>query len=276
MDGMSKDQQGRICFYKWNAFDPWEHCLTARLTTRTGGYSPPPMATLNLGQNSDDCHYEHNRNLVASALGFPQASWAVGNQVHGVRIATLSGDEKPPYNSCDAILIDRYSYITGVLLADCHPILIYDPVRHIAGIAHAGWRGTLAGIAGILVEKMVIHGSNRTDLTAVSGPGIDSCCYTVGKEVASMFRDKFGDEGKFLRPGEEDSSVWNLSLEKVNAHVLQESGIPGNQIHRSRLCTACNNNDFFSYRRENGNTGRQAAVIVLHFPRRRPNKPFFF
>ena len=273
MDGMYTGQQGEIVFYRWRVFEQWRHRLDAVVTTRHGGFSSPPMASLNLGHRIDDEHLQRNRTLVSEALGFPNGVWAMSNQVHGVRIASLSGDEKPPFDSCDAVIIDKPGDISGVLLADCHPIMVYDPVRHVGGAAHAGWKGTLAGIPRILVNRMIADGSRRKDLWAAAGPGIGSCCYTVGDDVASQFRGEFG-EGFLTR--DERGEPWRLDLEGINISTLKESGIPMGQIGRGGFCTACRGHDFFSYRKENGKTGRQAAIMVLHFPNKRPNMPFFF
>ncbi len=246
MEEMHKEQSGGIIIYRWKIFEPWRHSLSAVLTTKHGGSIR-----------------QHDRDMISDILGFPDAPWAMCEQVHGTRIVSLSSDEKPPYRACDAVVIDRPGYVSGVFLADCHPIMIYDPIRHIAGVAHAGWRGTLAGIPMLLVEQMKTGGSRPDNLIAAVGPGIGPCCYTVGDDVAHQFLGRFIDGDTFLTRDKENG-LWRLDIEEVNFRSLRKIGIPSKQISRGGFCTACTSDDFYSHRRDKGVTGRQTAIMIIH------------
>ncbi|OQX29385.1 MAG: hypothetical protein B0D92_04075 [Spirochaeta sp. LUC14_002_19_P3] len=237
--------------------------MTAVLTTRHGGASKAPGAGLNMGLGDEAV--EENRRRVAAALGLPENRWAMCRQVHGLRIRALSGKEEPPFADCDGVIIDEPGWISGVQLADCHPVLLYDPVNHVAAAAHAGWRGTLSEIPRLLTEQMVERGSRPANLYAAAGPGIGQCCYTVGEDVAALFADKFADRGSFLVPAA-DGAGWQLNLEEINVQSLRAAGVPPGQIGRGGLCTACNLKDFYSHRREHGLTGRYAALMAVHAP----------
>ena len=164
------------------------------------------------------------------------------------------------YNSRDGIYLEDPRIAAAVFLADCHPVIIYDPVRHAAAALHAGWRGTVLGIAAEGVRRMLESGSRIEDLTAVSGPGIGPCCYRVGEDVGRRFQKSFGGTSGFTRRIS-GSDIWFADIEEANVTALQKAGVK--RIGRAGFCTACRTDQFFSHRIENGSTGRQAAVIML-------------
>jgi hypothetical protein len=165
--------------------------------------------------------------------------------------------------------------------ADCTPILVYDPVRHAVGLAHAGWRGTIAGMAGALVSAMAErYGSDPADLAAVVGPAIGPCCYEVGEEVVDAVRSSFAEPDRFLHAPSDvaaadpprtgahgrgssngQSSHLHFDLWEANRLQLAEAGV--SQIELARLCTRCRRDLFFSHRGDHGRTGRFGAVVML-------------
>lgn len=255
MKGMYRQQQGNSIFYRWNIFEPWQHRFSAMLSTKHGKTSGK---ILNIKNSS-----EKERKDISQALGSRTHTWATAQQVHGVRIAALSGQEHPPFASCDAIIVDKRQYISGIFLADCHPLILYDPQRHVAAVAHVGWKGTFAEFPKLLVERFVSDGSSLQNIVVASGPGIGSCCYTVGEEVASLFLEKFGAQNSGLTWNAKNST-WHLNLENLNVFHLQEAGITPSKIGRGFFCTACHTDDFFSYRKENQTKNRYAALVMLH------------
>ncbi len=259
---MKKHIENGIVFYRWNVFSPWESRFKAVLTTRGGGSSSPPFSSLNLGHLVGDnpSSLAENYEAVSRALGISGAAWAVANQVHGTRISRVENPNNSPYDSCDSLSIHRRMVISAILLADCLPIVIYDPERHAGVISHAGWRGTDAGIAENSVQHLLDAGSKVRNLVAAAGPGIGACCYPVGADTAGQFSENFDyPEGVVSK----ENDVFRLNLEKANMARLQSCGIKEERIGNAGFCTACRNDEFFSYRKEGGHTGRHAALMVL-------------
>ena len=150
----------------------------------------------------------------------------------------------------DALVSDTKGIWLAVSVADCVPVYLWDEDRQAVGIAHAGWRGTLAGVAGACVRRMQTEcGSEPGEMVALVGPGIGPCCFEVSPEVAGQF-----DE---LLPG--SSSGNHVDLIRANQIALQRLGV--SCIACSVLCTSCSEELFFSHRRDKGTTGRMLAMI---------------
>ena len=146
--------------------------------------------------------------------------------------------------------------------ADCLPILLVDPHRPVVGIAHAGWRGTVAGISPAVVAAMAeAFGSDPREMLATIGPGIGSCCYEVGREVILEFAEKLGDVRPHVRIDQERRHFLNLA--SANRQLLLEAGLRDDHIQLDTLCTACRTDVLYSHRYENGRTGRFAAIIGI-------------
>jgi hypothetical protein len=144
--------------------------------------------------------------------------------------------------------------------ADCQPILLYDPAHHALGLAHAGWRGVVQGIARRTVEAMVeAFGTRPQDLVVGLGPAIGPCCYTVGHKVAAAMGYSLPDWNQVMTLQDEDA--WSFDLTAANAQQLVAEGVLN--IELSNLCTACHQNEFYSHRGDNGRTGRFAVVAYL-------------
>lgn len=155
----------------------------------------------------------------------------------------------------DALITDDIGRRIGVRTADCVPILLLDTGKHAVAAVHAGWRGTVAGIAARAVEKMSADfGTKTADVRAAFGPCIRECCYEVGPEVAAQFSALFPEwppvQGK-----------QHLDLAEANRRHLAAAGIPSAHIFDAGLCTACLGEHFFSYRREPQNPGRMISAI---------------
>jgi len=252
-------------FYSWNIFSEWEDRMKAVITTRIGGISSEPFEELNLGNHVGDSPeaLEANRRAVAEALELPEATWALTRQIHGTRIkeAAPSGNGATGDESCDSLSVQVRGIISAVVLADCHPVIIYDPVRHAGIISHAGWRGTASGIAGKSVRHLLSKGSRVENLIAATGPGIGPCCYPVRAETAEIFQNGFNYPDNVVI--KENRERYRLNLEAANIHQLLISGLKEKNIGSAGFCTACRNKEFYSYRKEGGLTGRQAALMVL-------------
>lgn len=158
----------------------------------------------------------------------------------------------------DALITDEPAKRIGVRTADCVPILLVDPVTHSVAAVHAGWRGTVADIAGRAVHSLAGEfGARAHNIHVALGPSIRVCCYEVGQEVASQF-------GSIL-PGVSYALDGPLKIDLIEANrrILVRAGIPAEQIYDSGLCTYCMPQEFFSYRREPHNPGRLLSFIQI-------------
>jgi len=216
--------------------------------TRHGGVSPAPYGSLNFGGTEDDPeNIRINRERALTAIGMNPHNVARLNQVHGGDV--LVG--KNGSQTGDALVTNESGLALAIGAADCYPILFHDPVNNVIGAAHAGWKGTLARIAKNTIEKMIDLGAERAEIRASIGQGICRNNYEVSAEVIQQF----------LSAGFPDSihSGRYLDLLAANQFVLSECGISNEHTWSLNRCTS--ENDFFSYRRDNGKTGRMWAVI---------------
>jgi polyphenol oxidase len=242
------------------------------VTTRTGGVSTESFNSLNLGGNTGDseAHVEENYARLSRAMGFDLQSVVSAHQAHGTEIAVI---DKAPVRSMrfpSAHALDGYDgFITAVpnipllvRVADCVPVILYEPDKKALAVVHAGWKGTAGGIAAKAAVLMVEH--HQCDIKKIRagiGPSIGPCCYEVRQDVAECFRNAAGNK-RFLMPEAADT-IFSLDLQEANRQQLIESGLTPGHIEVSWLCTACNLNLFFSHRGEKGKTGRFALIAGL-------------
>jgi YfiH family protein len=234
----------------WDAPGPYR----VAFSTRLGGVSRGPFASLNLGlltEDEPDCVIENRRRLCATT-GADAGTTAMPWQQHGTQVveAGPTGVLTPgaTFPRCDGLWSSRPGQAIGVLTADCLPVVLCrtggDPA---VAVLHVGWRGLLSGIVGEGVRVLAGGG-----LAAAIGPGIGPCCYKVGEEVAAPFRSSFGQD--VVCAGRLD--LW-LSAERA----LRRAGCE--DVWRTDLCTACDPDRFFSHRRDSGTTGRQGVMAYV-------------
>ena len=175
------------------------------------------------------------------------------NQTHSDHIEIV--DERCEYPDTDALIITNTDDTICLKFADCTPLIFYDTKQKIGAIAHAGWRGTAAKIGVKTVQKMGVNwGTNPIDIIALIGPAIGLCCYEVSEDV----------RGKLLETVKDTTGLYegrNVDLKKINARQLEEIGVQ--QFDICPYCTSCDNDLFYSYRKENGTTERHYAVLKL-------------
>jgi YfiH family protein len=174
-------------------------------------------------------------------------------QVHGTRVRAAPWEGSP---EGDGALAREPGLLLAVETADCLPVLIVDRRRRAVAIAHAGWRGTAAGVAGVVVASLLESGSRASDLEAALGPSIGPCCYEVGQEVG----EAFGAGGEsFFRPGARGRL--HLDLRAANSRQLREAGVPQAGIHLLDECTFCRPELYHSYRRDGAGAGRMISFV---------------
>jgi len=231
--------------------------------TRLGGVSSSPYDSLNVGHFIGDDHQavEANHALICRALGISRGDVATAHQVHGSRVALVGPEDRGRViPATDALVTDTPGVALMLRLADCLPVLLYDPVRRAIGLAHAGWKGTIDGIAMKTVSAMMeAYGSHPADIMAGLGPCIGPCCYRVGTKVIELVKANFNHWQELLRP--QGDSSFHFDLWEANRSQLVELGVE--EIAVIQLCTACRTNEFFSHRAEGGRTGRFAVVLRM-------------
>ena len=263
---MKLARQGKINYLQpdWAAQYP----VHAGFTTRNGGVSRPPYNSLNLGYNTDDLlsNVEGNRSTLARAFELQPHMLLTVKQVHGTDILVI--DQPNPDLAhfldieCDAIVTDQPGILIGILVADCFPVLLYDPTLQVVAALHAGWRGAAAGIIGRTVTAMGnIFGCRPENLLAAIGPGIGAHRYEVDRPVREAFRGGSGHWEAIAR--EVALGKWLLDLRQSCRLQLEAAGLAPAQVTAADECTCCHRELFFSYRRDNGQTGRQLGFIGL-------------
>ncbi len=231
--------------------------LIAAESTRHGGVSPAPFASLNLGINTDDirANVEENRLRFFSAIGADGLDFASSYQVHGT--AVLYATEAGRYDGYDALMTNQPGLLVGVTVADCVPVLIYDKVQRAVAAVHAGWRGTVGRIVqSTLANMQQQFGTRPADCLIYIGTCIDENSFEVGPDVAGQF------DSSLLQIDSQTGRTC-ANLKRANAELCLAMGVPASQIEVSPFSTVLHNQDYFSYRAEHGQTGRMLAVIGL-------------
>jgi YfiH family protein len=205
----------------------------------------------------------HRRWPALTALDLEPTSVRYARQVHGDDC--LDADALAAgglVGTGDALFTRRLRWPLAIFTADCVPLIVVDPECPALGAAHAGWRGTVRGIAGRLVATLVVRAGAQPDrLRAAIGPSIGPCCYEVDEPVVGPLRAAFPSTWeRWVRPGR--PGRWWLDLWTATAEQLVAAGVPGDAILSPRLCTHCRSDVFFSYRKE-GLAGRLATLAVL-------------
>lgn len=254
---------GEIHYYQ---FDLLEHAgVVQGVFGRGGGVSPEPYASLNVALSTGDLaeNVRENRLRAFQAVERDPESVADVRQIHSaeVVIAETPRGRRENLGQADALVTNRPEVTLFMRFADCVPVLLFDPQRRVAGLAHAGWRGTLLKTPVAAVRAMVEqYGSRPEAIIAGIGPSIGPCHYEVGPEVVEQTRAAFPTSAdELLTPAE--GGPPHLNLWAANARALREIGVE--QIEIGGLCTACHTTEFFSHRAEHGQTGRFGALIGL-------------
>ena len=187
-------------------------------------------------------------------------------QVHGDGVVVFKGEPRETeqiwMKEGDALVTRVPGYALGVFTADCLPIILFDPVQGVAGIVHAGWRGTAKAICQKTLKEMAeTYDSISENILAAMGPCIGPCCYEVDGPVKEVYAEAGLPWELLSYP--RGRKRWSLDLPRANAHLLKVAGMREENIHRLDLCTSCHRDSFYSYRAEGKTSGRQLNFIGL-------------
>jgi len=231
--------------------------LIAAESTRHGGVSPAPYFSLNLGGSTLDSveNVTINNNRFFEALDVEPEQIAKSHQVHSSEILKVTAGGR--FEGFDALITNVKNIQLAVTIADCTPILIYDPVNQTIAAVHAGWRGTVQNIVLKTAKALQIeYGSDPGDCIAYVGTCIDECSFQVGEEVAVNFDSAYKRWDSSLQK-------FFVDLKQANKDQLLLAGLKSENIGISPYSTVLNNDDYFSYRNEKGLTGRMLATIGI-------------
>ena len=207
-----------------------------------------------------DGRTKSGKRAICNALFFDEKVMLQSKQIHSANIKMVSDTSTPVVPDADGLVTDaRSGVVLSVRTADCAPILLVDPVSHIASAVHAGWRGTAGEIVKHAVETMVQKGAKLADIRATIGPRIGMCCYSVDETRANFFMEKYSKDPKVIsRIGD----AWHLDIGWVNYLQLREAGLNAKNIDAPITCTSCQITDFYSFRKDTKSSfGEMLGVI---------------
>jgi YfiH family protein len=236
--------------------------ITHAVFTRRGGVSPHPWHSLNLGHMVGDRpeNVRQNFALACRALDVEPQQAVACHLVHGNAVLVVEADQANRLlGQADAMITQSPQVVLTMRYADCVPLLFYDRETRSIGLAHAGWRGTLQNMMGMVVRAMVERFASRPQtITVVIGPSIGPCCYQVGAEVYQAAGQMLTAPDEFFQ--RRDQGLY-FDLWRTNFDQAVKAGLE--QIIVSEICTACRTDDFFSHRAEQGRTGRFGVFLSL-------------
>jgi polyphenol oxidase len=230
-------RRGDLDVLTWNVFEPYD--VDVLVTTSTGGVSSGPYASLNLGLHVGDQPADvlENRRRLAAAFSADPADFVFCQQAHSNQVqvvtaadrgrGTLSQDDA--VQDTDALVTAEPGVVLAVMVADCVPIVLYDPVAHVLSCVHAGWRGTVARVSEAAVSTMRSLGARPENIIAAMGPAIPPERYQVGEDVAIAARQGLGDRATRVIH-EDGTGKYLFDLWAANRLVLGDAGVSDDHI----------------------------------------------
>ncbi|MFO7977240.1 MAG: peptidoglycan editing factor PgeF [Bacteroidales bacterium] len=243
------------------------------VSTRKGGFSRKPFCGLNIGFHVGDDNFSvlQNRRQLSQAAGLNLMCCTFAQQDHTANIAIIdrksrgrgADDWESAIPNTDGMITNVENICLNVQVADCVPILLYDPRQRVIAALHAGWKGTLKRIAPHAIEMMIQqYGCKAENILAGLGPSNGPCCYEVGEDVKRETLMAFGSTHQVILPGKTPGK-YIFDQWQANKMQLLEYGLKEEHIELSGLCSQCHHDTFFSSRADHGTTGRIAAGIML-------------
>lgn len=241
-------------------------------TTRCGGVSPAPFASLNLGlaeaPGDPDTwtNVQQNWGLALQAFGMQDRVLVRVRQVHGMGVIEADRDAgvvrvEPPFAEGDALLTGDPAHVVAVRVADCAPVLLADATAGLVAAVHAGWRGVVGGVVTATMRALVARGGRPERMVAAVGPCIGAAAFEVGLEVVEAFAGAGLAGHAFEVP--ETPGKGRADLQGAIRQQLQGCGLTGGAIDSATVCTLSTPDSEFSFRRQGARSGRMAALIGL-------------
>lgn len=258
---MQRVDRNGLTYYRNEAWADLRHGIF----TRRGGASKSHWSSLNVGaSNGDDPGaVKENQARMYRAVDVNPARVVSSWLVHSVDVlaVTSPGSGNGDIAKADGLVTNLADTPLVMRFADCVPLLLYDPVKKAIGLGHAGWRGTVNGMAANLARAMQAHyGSEPADIQALIGPAISRRNYPVGQDVVERALAYFGADADVIG-SDPANGRWHFDLCRANICDLKAAGL--RQVEVLDICTFENTADFYSHRAEKGRTGRFGVVISL-------------
>lgn len=239
--------------------------LKHAVSTRTGGKSEGPLAGLNLGIKVGDsaANVEFNRRLFCETQDLSPENVVFSGQVHGCKVVVVDEEQAGQrLDDTDALVTASPGLGLMLFFADCVPLLLYDPVQKIIGLAHAGWRGTFQAIGPkTLAVMQTTFGTKPADCLVGIGPSIGPDDYEVDEPVMAEIQSAWQCSERFSRPCR--PGHWLLDLWAWNRLQLEEAGIPAGNVHIGGISSFRLPDLFFSHRASGGTAGRFGVLMAL-------------
>jgi len=233
-----------------------KHDIHGIFTLRNGGISPAPFDSQNFGfgMGDPDANIEKNLRTLLHASNLPGLPHQA-IQTHQRATLWCNGPGHMHSTEADILLSDQHNTPLAIRTADCLPILLADPTTGITAAVHAGWRGTASKVVQHAIQAMLKHGANSAHMLASLGPCIGPCCFKIEADVATVLKNSAIKTANFVEN--------RADLRQINRSQLLECGLSEHNIECINACTACDNERFFSFRRDASITGRHIAVVAI-------------
>lgn len=252
---------------EWSRKNPG---LVVGFTSKNGGFSEDHFSTMNLGWHVNDAldAVHSNRERLAELIGFPLRKWVGAEQTHDIHIERVMAKDagkgsivyRDSFKSTDGFFTKAKGVLLTLCYADCVPLYFLHEETGAVGIAHAGWKGTVGGIAIEMVRMFESEGMDIKGLHAIIGPSICKNCYVVDERVIVLV-EKLLEENENKPYNQIEHHQYELDLKQLNKRLLLTAGIIEENIKVTNFCTSCHDEHFFSHRRDKGKTGRMMSFI---------------
>lgn len=272
MPGMQVHEKAGVVYLGFQALED-TGLVTHGFTTRYGGVSHGIFSSMNLSfTRGDDPRAVHeNYHRIAEAMGFSYENIVCTDQTHTTNVRAVTEEDRgkgltreKDYRDVDGLITNVPGLVLATFYADCVPLYFLDPRKKAIGLSHSGWRGTVNKMGKATVEAMTReYGTEPRDVIAAIGPSICQDCYEVSQDVADAFREAFAPEYHARLMEEKGDGKYQLNLWRANELVMEEAGIPKENISLPNLCTCCNPDHLFSHRASKGKRGNLAAFLQL-------------
>lgn len=213
-------------------------------------------------KSKDDANYIS----ICNALGLDNNEIVAPQQTHTNNVGIVLADsDSSNFQNTDGLITNEKNKALSAVFADCNSILLYDPVKNVIGNIHSGWRGTVARIGEVAVNKMVdVYGCNAKDIICCLGPSIRQCHFEVEDDVRSIFLGVFEDS-TIIKDGDFRDGKQRYNIDTIAAikKTLERCGVQPQNIIDSGICTVCNKEFFHSYRAEKNEAGRNGSIMCL-------------
>lgn len=259
-----------LVYYTFPAFDA-VHFVRHGFSTRLGGVSEGIYSSMNLSftRGDDPEKVRENFRRFCASIGVSEEQVVVSAQEHHTAIHNATAADRGRgvtrergYTDIDGLLTDEPGVVLCTQYADCVPLFFVDPVKRVVGTSHSGWKGTVARIGAVTVDRMCSdYGCDRRDILAAVGPSIGPCCFEVDTPVYEAFRDLREFDSRCFKALPKDK--FHIDLWEVNRRILETAGISPEHITVTDLCTRCRPDVFWSHRAAGGDRGSLAGFIAL-------------